>query len=115
MNGASWHNRPMPGGIVTHGTDGQVSYEIAVAYCSMATDPDALKGVRLDAVSNMLRSADRLHEDPMAWRRAYADILALLVAVIDDGTEPDARRYQAAECLVHGAERGWWRVPSRFL
>lgn len=100
---------------MTNYIDNPVSQEAALAYCATATNSEALKGERLDAVFGMLASADRLKELPPEWRHASAGILAFLVAVIDDGTELDARRYQAAECLVHGAERGWWRVPNRFL
>ena len=100
---------------MTNKSEDGIPIDAAHALCAVAADHEELKGVRLDAVSAILNSVGRGHEAPEAWRGISAEVAAFLITVIDDGTDTQAHRFQAAECLVQGAERGWWRVPARFL
>ncbi len=100
---------------VEDGLSVDATLEAAHALCGIATNQDALKCERLDAVSGILKYVDRGHEVPADWLHISADVATFLISVIGDGTDTQDHRFQAAHCLVQGAERGWWRIPTRFL
>ncbi len=97
------------------GVSGPAALSTAYALYAIAINQDALKGERLDAVFEILKCVARGQEVLPEWRHLSADVATFLVAVIDDGANTQDRRFQAAHCLMSGAERGWWRVPTRFL